>query len=225
MNGIHDMGGMHGFGPIEYEENEPVFHAAWEGRMHAIVRATRRHRLTAPHGFRFALESLDPAIYLTSSYYERWLLVMEMALVKKGLLTVEELDARTEFFREHPEASLPQREDSEHLERTLKEIYSMQPLHQEVGVVPQFEVGDPVMARNINPPGHTRLPRYVRGKRGVVVRYHGVHDFQDSVPKGSEVKPQPVYNVRFEGAELWGDAAEANQSLYIDMWESYIEPV
>ncbi|MEE9261592.1 MAG: nitrile hydratase subunit beta [Dehalococcoidia bacterium] len=225
MNGIHDMGGMHGFGPIEYEENEPVFHAVWEGRMYGLRRAIARYQITAPHGSRYVIESLDPAVYLTSSYYERWLLTTEKALIEKGLLTAEELDAKTEFFREHREASLPRREDPEELERILTATYYRQPLHREVGVVPRFKVGDRVKARNINPMGHTRLPRYVRGKRGVIARYHGVHDFQDTVPEGFEAKPQPVYSVRFEGSELWGDVAEANQSLYIDMWESYMEPV
>ena len=224
MNGIHDMGGMHGFGPVEYEKDEPVFHGAWERRIYGMTTAIERHRIYAPHGNRFAIESIDPALYLASSYYERWLLVTEKALIEKGLLTLAELDTKTEFFREHPEANLPRVEDPQQLERVLTATYARETLHQELGVAPRFKVGDAVRGRNINPPGHTRLPRYVRGKRGVIARYHGVHHFQDSVPEGSEPKPQPVYNVRFEGSELWGDAAEPNQSLYIDMWESYVEP-
>ncbi len=224
MNGVHDMGGMHGFGPIDHEVNEPVFHAAWEGKIFGIRRALlERYPIYAPKGFRFALESLPPDTYLTSSYFERWLLVTEKALIEKGLLTAEELDARTEFFREHPEASVPRREDPEYLERILGTIFPRQSLYREAGVVPRFKVGDAVKARNINPPAHTRLPRYIRGKRGVINRYYAVYDFQDTLPDGSETQPQAVYNVRFDAGELWGDAAEANQSLFIDMWESYLE--
>ncbi len=223
MNGMHDMGGMQGFGPVIYEEDEPVFHAPWEGRMYGIMRAIGRHQIYAPHGFRFALENIDSAVYLASSYYERWLIAMEKALIEKKLLSAEDLDEKTEFFRSHPEASLPRRDDPHSLELLMNTMFARQPLHQEVGVEPQFKVGGLVKARNINPAGHTRLPRYVRGKKGVIARYYGVHDFQDTSAEGSRSGPQPVYNVRFEGRELWGDSAEQNQSLYVDMWESYLE--
>ena len=100
MNSIHDMGGMHGFGPIAYEEKEPVFHAPWEGRLYGMRLAFGQDRIFAPLGMRSALESLDPAVYLASSYYERWLLVTYQALIEKGFLTLEELEAKIEEFRD-----------------------------------------------------------------------------------------------------------------------------
>ena len=226
MNGIHDMGGMHGFGPVQRGENEPVFHAPWEGRLFGIRLATGPHELFPPQGgLRAALENMDPARYLASSYYERWLLVLEEALLGKGLVTVEELDARTGFFREHPEERPARHADPELAERLVRQLRTSQSPHQDVGVAPRFGVGDAVRVRNINPPGHTRLPRYVRGKHGAIARVHGAHPFQDAVPPGTEIhRPQAVYNVGFDIRELWGDSAEANESLYIDMWESYLEP-
>ena len=224
MNGVHDMGGMHGFGPIEHEVDEPVFHATWEGKIFGIRRALlERYPIYDPEGFRFALESLPPDTYLMSTYFERWLLVTEKALIDKGLLTAEELDAKTQFFREHPEARVPRQEDPEQLERILGTIFPRQPLSRDPDVVPGFKIGDTVKACNINPSGHTRLPRYIRGKRGVINRYYAVYNFQDTPPDGSETQPQAVYNVRFDSGEVWGDAADTNQSIFIDMWESYLE--
>ncbi|MFQ5933258.1 MAG: nitrile hydratase subunit beta [Dehalococcoidia bacterium] len=221
MNGIHDMGGMHGFGPVVREENEPVFHEPWEGRVFGMSIATGRH---APFS-RFDIESMDPAHYLASSYYERWLVRMEKGLIRSGYLTPEELDARTGHFLQDPNASVPRVEDPAKAKRVLKSMSTRHSPRRDVGVVPRFGIGDEVRARNINPPGHTRLPRYVRGKRGVVHRFHGVHDFQDTVPRSTDPQPQPVYSVRFDSRELWDEDAEPNQSLFIDMWQSYLEPV
>ena len=225
MNGIHDMGGMHGFGPVPREEDEPVFHAPWEGRIFGIMLAVGPHRLFPRHGgLRAGLENLAPARYLASSYYERWVLALEGAVVEKGVVTAEELDARTEFLHQKPEASLVRREDPEQVGRTLEWLGTRRPLHKDVGVVAGFAVGGAVRARNANPLGHTRLPRYVRGKRGVIERIHGVHAFQDTVPQGVEPLPQAVYSVRFDAGELWGESAEARETLHVDMWESYLEP-
>ena len=225
MNGVHDMGGMHGFGPVKPEENEPVFHAPWEGRVYGMVQALGPHRIHDPHGMRFALESLEPATYLASSYYERWLLTTEQALVDKGILTEQELESKTEFFKTHPDANPERREDTELRERILRAAYRRYSPRPETDMVPRFQVGDSVIVRNIHPRGHTRLPRYVRGKRGAIFSIYGVHNFQDTVPEGATSEPQPVYSVSFDARELWGDAAEANQSLYIDMWESYLHLV
>ena len=218
MNGVHDMGGMHGFGPIEPEANEPVFHAAWEGRIFGMM-------LSGPRVFsRFAIESIEPARYLASSYYERWMLAMEKVLMDRGMLTAEEVDARIEFYRENPEAGLPRRDEPELSRRALEQMYSQRSPQRDVGDASRFGVGDQVRTRNINPVGHTRLPRYARGKPGVIHRVHGVYEFQDTVPDGVESPPQAVYNVRFEAHELWGESARKNESVYIDMWESYLEP-
>jgi nitrile hydratase len=222
MNGIHDMGGMHGFGPIEIEENEPVFHESWEGRVLAMRRTLPG--VSRAYGGRFLTESIPPHLYLNSSYYERWLLSFEDALLKKGLVTVEELDGKTRFFQENPDARVPRDGGPELPINLVESLYASAPsAHGESGIVPRFAEGDSVKAGNINISGHTRLPRYVRGKVGTVAKVYGAQDIQDHVAE-SDKGPQPVYSVRFDGRELWGDMAEANQVLYIDMWESYLEP-
>ena len=222
MNGIHDMGGMHGFGPIEREENEPVFHHAWEGRVFAMRVATP---VPIPGGSRHNIEQMDPIHYLTSSYYEKWLHSRLKGCIDAGVLTAEELAARIAFYRDHPDAPVPQRRDPAQVQRVLASLRTHRSPLREANIQPKFRLDDAVRARNIHPPAHTRLPRYVRGKRGVVARFYGFFDLQDTMPPGVEPPPQPLYVVRFEAEELWGNAAEANSTVCLDMWESYLEPV
>ncbi len=221
MDGIHDMGGMHGFGPVEREEDEPAFHHVWEGRVLGIVVATP---VPVPGGMRNSIENMEPAHYLSSSYYEKWLYARVKGLVDAGVLTEEELDARTAFFCDHPDATPPRREEPERVQRILERLRTSHSSRKDIDAQPVFDIGDAVRARNIHPSGHTRLPRYVRGKRGVVARFYGVYNFQDTTPPGAEVPPQPVYAVRFDAGELWGESAEANGAVYLDMWENYLEP-
>lgn len=224
MNGVHDLGGMHGFGAIEREADEPVFHEVWEGRVYGIVTAIREERdVYAPYGSRHYIENIPSARYLAASYYEKWMLALEAALLHSGLLADDELDARTQYYGGNPNAAVPRRDDPALAERVRRRIYSAQRPADPPRGAPRFGVGDSVRAHNINPRGHTRLPRYVRGKRGVVERIYGAQAFQDD-PPNADATPQPVYSVRFEARELWGDVAEPNQCLYIDMWESYLEP-
>jgi len=222
MNGIHDMGGMHGFGPIVREENEPVFHHDWEARVLAMRVATP---VPIPGGSRNNIEQMDPAAYLTTSYYEKWLHSHIKGLIDAGVLTEAELAARVAFYRDHPEASVPHREDPERVQRIQAQLHRVvESPRLDLPIQPQFRIGAAIRARNIHPPGHTRLPRYVRGKRGVVARFYGIYDFQDAMPAGTTAPPQPLYAVRFDARELWGESAEANSVVYIDMWESYLEP-
>jgi len=224
MNGIHDMGGMHGFGKVLHEDDEPVFHETWEGRVMGIRRSLVKHDIYKPFNFRFSVESLSPAEYLSSSYYERHLRATENAAITKGLITREEMDDRMEYFRQNPDALPARREDPKESEQIQQITFRLQPLHRDTGATPAFHVGDVVRARNINPLGHTRLPRYIRGKTGTVVKYYGNHDLPDIDMDGKTSPPQPIYSVQFEAAELWGTSAEENQLLFIDMWEGYIEP-
>ena len=89
---------------------------------------------------------------------------------------------------------------------------------------PSFTVGDRVIARNITPTGHTRLPRYVRGKHGVVHGHRGVFAFADTRAHGLGDQPQHLYSVRFEARELWGESVPQRDAMYLDMWDSYVEP-
>ena len=223
MNGVHDMGGMHGFGRIEIEPDEPVFYEAWEGRVYGMVTGIREeHDVYSPYGSRHYIENIPPARYLASGYYERWLLALEAALLHKGLLTADELEAKTRMFADDPSAKAPRRDDPAFAERVRQRIYAPQPLERQAASSPRFAVGDPIVVRNINPVGHTRLPRYVRGKRGIVARIYGAQGFQDQ-PTIADDSPQHVYSVMFEARELWGSDAETNQRLYIDMWECWMD--
>ncbi len=228
MNGIHDLGGMHGFGAIPREQDpEPVFHARWESRVYGIVTAIREERdVYAPYGSRHYIESIPPARYLAASYYEKWMLALEAALVNGGLIAQSEMDARANLYADNPATPVPSRADPALAERVRRRVYAPAqpaPLPQ---ATPRYAVGDPVRARNIHPPAHTRLPRYIRGKRGSIERIYPAQPFQDLQPiDGAKTgDPLPVYSVRFDARELWGGDAEPNQALYIDMWETYLEP-
>ncbi len=224
MNGVHDMGGMHGFGPIARGEGPEPFHAKWEGRMFGMLLALGSHGIHDPGGLRAALEGLEPASYLGSGYFERWLQVTEKALLDKGYLTLAELDQKTEELDARPDAVPFRRADPAATARLMEAVHTRSPSSRDGGSAPRFRAGDSVRVRNLHSPGHTRLPRYVRGKLGTIAKLHGIHDFHDLPPEGSLDSPQPVYSVRFEAEELWGEAAEARQRLYLDMWESYLKP-
>ena len=224
MNGIHDLGGMHGFGPVEPEPNEPVFHADWEGTVYAISQVVRGTlRVFNLDEFRHGIERMAPAHYLEAGYYERWLASIETNLIEKGIVQRAELAAATERFRDDPQLQIPRRDDPALVERVLTTQLPSGVRPDADAPAPRFAVGDLVVARNLNPVGHTRLPRYVRGKRGTIDRLRGVQVFPDTNAHGLDPRPQAVYSVRFTGRELWGDVADPKQTLYIDLWESYLE--
>ena len=217
MNGIHDLGGMHGFGPVEREENEPLFHAAWEARVLAISEVVRRQKgYYTIDASRYGIERMAPAAYLQASYYERRLASIEYNLDLLGLLTRDELDARVAFLRHHPDADPPPATRIQPPSR-VQDAPTVPP-------APRFAVSDAVITRNVHPVGHTRLPRYARGKRGVIHRLHGPHTFPDTNAHGLGKQPQPLYTVRFEARELWGDSAEPRQTVALDLWDSYLDP-
>jgi nitrile hydratase beta subunit len=205
MNGVHDMGGMDGFGPLEIEKDEPVFHAEWEKRMFALGLAMSRVHRNLDE-FRHAIERIPAPVYLASSYYERWLNALMTLLVEKNEVSREELFAR---------GAVP--------------VGPAQPANEFRGRSPavrrrraRFREGDRVVARNLNPTGHTRLPRYVRGKRGLIHRDWGTYVFADSYAHHAGDREQHVYSVTFEARELWGDQAPDKDTLRIDLWEDYL---
>jgi nitrile hydratase len=171
---------------------------------------------------RATIERMHPIHYLTTSYYEKWLYAKTQNLLANGAFTQEELDARIAYYRAHPQAEPPRRDDPEAAAAAVAASHAPYTHRKETGAQPAFAIGDRVRTRNIHPVGHTRLPRYVRGRNGVVVKYYGVQDFDDGLP-GEKAPPQPLYCVRFEGRELWGESAETNSTVYVDMWESYLE--
>ena len=217
MNGVHDLGGMQDMGPVEYEKDEPVFHAAWEGRTYALTRALRAWRKWNIDMDRHALECIPPADYLWMSYYERWASRLFDHVIKFGLVTPEELEsgkAAPGSMKATPPLTAAM--SSGFVNRGI-------PSAIDPKVPPRFKVGQRVRARNIHPAGHTRLPRYARGKMGTITRDHGVYSFPDTSAHALGDTRQHVYSVRFQARELWGANASTRDFVHLDMWDAYLE--
>ncbi len=223
MNGVHDLGGMQGFGPVEREVNEPVFHAEWEKSVLAMNVAAMTQRLYNVDEFRHGIERMGAAHYLASGYYEHWFAAVETLLIEKGVVKRTELDARTAALGANP-AAHPRRDDPALSARLLPAVRAGSAATSEAAPAPRFRAGDRVLTRNTHPAGHTRLPRYARGRHGTIERFHGVYTLPDAHAHGRGRQPQPLYSVRFEGRELWGESAEPGAWVYLDLWESYLEP-
>jgi nitrile hydratase subunit beta len=202
VDGVHDLGGLQGFGSVEIEPCEPVFHARWERRAFRLSVAA----MLGGHarGLRHAIERMDPVWYLSSPYYEHWLTAIATGMVETGVIEKEELDERlgVPFDVANPvratRLSDPGVSSSEH----------------------RFAVGDAVQVREWHPLGHTRAPRYVRGRQGVVVRLDGVFSVPDVEYHCDHTREEPTYSVRFESRVLWG---EPGDPVHVDVWESYLE--
>ncbi|HVM96455.1 MAG TPA: nitrile hydratase subunit beta [Candidatus Acidoferrales bacterium] len=214
MNGIHDMGGMHGFGQVSVEANEPMFHASWERRVLGICYQLIGFGWANVDAFRQAIERIEPVTYLSVGYYGRWLMAAERLSIEAGLLEPGDVDARIDGRAVATPASLPS-------PRHTPQPGFVRTLDQP----PRFNVGQAVRPRVVSPSGHTRLPRYVTGRRGVVHRIQPPCVFPDSNARGNGENPQHLYNVRFEAKELWGPDAEAGTALHIDLFEPYLEAV
>jgi nitrile hydratase len=211
------MGGLQDMGPVQPENDEPVFHAVWEGRIFAMnvaLRAIGKWNLDA---WRYQIELLPPAEYLRMSYYERWLRINQELLLKHGLVTAPEL--ATGVADAGSAKAVPALTAADAARRHGRGV----PSSEDPAVPPQFRVGQNVRARNINPVGHTRLPRYARGKTGTIGRDHGVYAFPDTNAHFEGEKRQHVYSVRFSARELWGEQASARDSVYLDLWDDYLE--
>jgi nitrile hydratase beta subunit len=218
MNGVHDMGGMHGMGPITTEPNEPVFHEPWEGRVFALNRATAALGKWNIDVNRHSIERLPPADYLRMSYYEKWLAGLVTRLEESGLVTRAELDAGL------PAPGSSKATPPLTADQTRGVVPERGWFERPVNEPPRFAVGQAVRAKKINPTGHTRLPRYARGAVGIVDRIHAAHVFPDSNAHFRGESPQHLYSVRFAARELWGAEAAPRDRVYIDLWDSYLDP-
>jgi nitrile hydratase beta subunit len=218
MNGVHDMGGMHGLGPIEYENNEPVFHSRWEALSFALNMATRAGRKWNIDSGRYEIELLPAADYLRMSYYEKWAARLEKLLVKSGLVT------ESEIATGQPSPDSPKSTPAVTADQVPHMLRTGARASRDIPDEPRFQIGQRVRARNINPEGHTRLPRYARGKIGEIHLRHGVYVFPDTNAHFRGENPQHVYSVRFTARELWGNEASPRDAVYIDMWDHYLEP-
>jgi nitrile hydratase len=221
MDGVHDMGGMHGFGPVP--DDDAAFHADWERVVYGMDKIVKAERLFNIDEKRHSIERMDPADYLGSTYFERWLDGMERLLVEKGHVTEAEIASARERIAEaeDPDAAVPDRED-EALVRAVREAFATDSDFEREGPDPSFAVGDTVRVRNDHPDGHTRCPRYVRRTEGEVVTVHGAHVLPDASAHGEE-RAEPLYSVRFTAAELWGPDRESDDPVHVDLWESYLE--
>jgi nitrile hydratase subunit beta len=223
LNGVHDIGGMDGFGTIQHETDEPVFHEPWESRVFGMSMVNPGLPQITLDARRHNLERLPPLQYLSSSYYERWLVRIDAALIEAGTLTREEIDRRMQEFAADPDQPVPRREDPAWAEGIANALRAGRPVTRTIRQKPRFAVGDKIVTRNLNPHGHTRLPRYARGKHGIIVAHHGAHVFPDANAHGLGENPQHLYTLRIAARELWGSDAEPNESVLIDLWESYLE--
>jgi len=215
MNGVHDMGGMHGMGPIAHEANEPVFHHEWEGRAWGLQRAMAPWGRGRWGSTRYELERIPPAEYLRMPYYERWFTVLVNRLLRSDFVTPQEL-ASGKADPSRPKPTLPPPPPRPATPGAAR---------LDLPIRAAFKLGQRVRARNIHPEGHTRLPRYTRGRQGTVVRDNGVFALQDTDVNGQSLggKPQHVYTIRFAARELWGVRASARDAVYVDLWEDYLE--
>lgn len=216
MNGAHDLGGMHGFGPVQPEKNEPVFHAEWERRTFALTLASARAVKWNIDMSRYAREQMPPAEYLATSYYEHWLFGLEKLLVDLEVVKRAELDTgRAQGMTRYAPLRAA---EVEHYLRNRRHA------RVDAEVAPRFKVGDRVLTHNTHPVGHTRLPRYARGRHGVIARDHGVFVFADTHAMTRDPKPQHCYSVRFAAQELWGPQASPRDSVHIDLWDDHLDP-
>jgi len=216
MDGVHDMGGRPGFGRVEEEPNEPVFHAAWEGRCLALHRALSYAGAFSIDQSRAAIEGLPPDVYLASSYYKRWELHLESLARQLGLADADELAAGHAL---RPGRALPRKlAAAKFADAMTRSSYARPP-----GAPARFKIAERVRAKNIHPATHTRLPRYARGQVGVIDAVRGCHVFPDSNAIGQGENPQWLYTVMFDGRELWGDDADPSLKVSIDAFEPYLE--
>ena len=216
MQGIHDLGGMDGF-TLPARDQGPVLAEAWERQVWGLLFALNVPGVST--GGRRAIERIPPALYLNMPYYARWLWVAEQSLIDSGLVGAAELA--------NPQGTLamPQIPGFEPPAPEAVVAFLAQDASAELDdeVPPLFSAGDEVIVRNDYPAGHTRLPRYVRGRRGTIYKDHGVYPFEDDIPAGVPGRPQHVYAVRFSGSELWGSRGHARDFVYVDLWDDHLE--
>ena len=220
MNGPHDMGGMQCFGPVLPEQNEPLFHASWEGKALALTVAMGASGAWNIDQSRSTRESLPPATYLGSSYYEIWIRGLEQLMLSRDLVTQAELTSGQLQTPAKPVARVLQ------ADQVRAALAAGSPSERTMAGAPHFAIGTRVMARNLHPAGHTRLPRYVRGHVGIIERVHGAHVLPDA---NSQVPADPqadwLYTVSFAAVDLWGADADPTARVSVDAWQRYLEAI
>ena len=219
MNGPHDLGGQHGFGPVAPEKDEPIFHADWEKRALGVTLACGAFGAWNIDESRHARESIPPVTYLGASYYEIWTRALETLLQRHGFVSAAELAEG----RMLEKGAQPKRILAAGMVPAV--LAKGGPCDRPLDAAPRFSAGERVRTRNFNPPTHTRLPRYARDKVGVVETVQGSFVFPDDNAHGKGENPQWVYTIVFDGAEIWGEGSAPGLTVSIDAWESYLEPL
>lgn len=215
MDGVHDLGGMQGFGPLPIEANEPVFHYDWEPRVMAMRMLMGGHRKWNLDAGRHSVEQLPPADYLSMTYYEKWLASTVNLSVSAGLISREEIATGTPTGPK----TVPPVDPA----KFRDVIENGRPTEREVDAAPSYAIGDRVRTDRYRPAGHNRLPRYVRDRVGEVILLHGAHVLPDANARMTGEAPEHLYTVRFAAQELWGPDADPNHSVTVDLWESYLD--
>ena len=214
MNGAHDLGGKHGFGPIDQSQTENFNHP-WEETVFGLTLTCGMLGQWNLDQSRYARERTDPAHYLSSTYYEHWLHGLELLLLENKLVSKEELSGEIQAATDgNNQAVAPAKA------KQLVETGAPTQLKSSKGG--RFELDDMVIVTNENPKGHTRVPSYVRGVAGKVVKLHGAHIYADEHARSGNKVPEHLYSVRFEGEAIWGNSAEPKSAVYIDLCEPYL---
>ena len=219
MNTIHDLGGMDGFTLPERDQDFPL-HEDWEKQIWGLALATWSKPIPGyPGGSRADIERIPPELYIDMPYYAKWLWAEEVAVIRGGLTTREEL--------ENPDGDLAAADVGDFVPSSPAEVVAFMQADDSyevpATVEPRFQIGDEVLVRNNHPDGHTRCPRYTRGRRGIIQLHHGVHHFQDDEPE--DAGEQHLYTVVFTGKELWGDRGHENDRISAELWEIHLLPV
>lgn len=226
MNGIHDMGGLHGFGLVVREKDEPVFHSYWESRVFCMTQVLDTKGIWNLDEHRHEIELMNAADYITAGYYGRWLFAMERLLARKDILRADEVQRRVNELHQGAVQLSPADEGERAWPLPDERKVRWGAWRREQIVQPRFSVGDRVRVRNIHPEGHTRVTAYARGKVGVIDRVNAeAWVFPDTRAHYRGENTQAVYGVRIAATELWGPQAEDNTSVYIDLSEDHLEPV
>lgn len=218
MRGGQDLGGMDGLGPVCPEHDEPLFHAEWERRCFALTLAMGASGLWNLDMSRHARENRHPAAYMRMSYYEIWLAGLERLLTDAGLLEPGELDG----VSRRTQPPVPGRILK--AENVAAALAAGSPTSRPEIARPRFNVGDRVRVRTISTAGHTRAPRYLHGRPGVIRRLHGTFVLPDSNAAGRGECPEHCYGVGFLARDIWGDQAGAADTVHADLWDSYLDP-
>ena len=245
--GVHDLGGTDGYGPVPHDPDEPPFHADWERRVFGLLGAVMASTARRPGEFRYALERLDASDYFDNGYYGRWLAGFEVLLHEYDVVKRRDVALRMAMLGEvalkaagradliptaTSEAS-PTRRVSPVADRIPSQLPPDRPtptpqrrtVRRELAEPPRFSVGDRVVAPAPSQPGHTRLPGYVMGRPGTVAKLHPAEVLPDSTAHNRGERPQHVYCVGYDAQTLWGDEAEPNVMVHVDLYECYLDAV